>query len=353
MILINNMPSESPDISEDEELNSGKELGLSVALLDEEELEAEGQKDQAAEADQHELDLAEADRISDSLHHEEVSEFLDSFENNIDPKAIDSVETRPDGVKVLHCSSMYEYLRFGYRESPKEIAKIEDKNNKAIFMAISSPETIEKGMELLQKTIAKATEEERGWIMGKIGAEGSAVPIQLKDGRKIEIVIMNDMPTRRMRNFDGSMRNEQQLREYDEAYARTVEHEVRHAQFYDKYSRKMEEDWEVKKESASPEEKREYHYNRFTKDEIIAHLQNAVNKYTLEINWDEIVMNLLKKDYMFADTFTNLAESNEYESVMMRLVNIAKATYKETQSTEEVEKALMETDVKEIMSQAR
>ncbi|PIR94029.1 hypothetical protein COT97_03430 [Candidatus Falkowbacteria bacterium CG10_big_fil_rev_8_21_14_0_10_39_11] len=62
---------------------------------------------------------------------------------------------------------------------------------------------------------------------------------------------MNDMSTRRLLNKDGSMRSEEQLQADDKASARTVEYEVRHAQYYDKYARDLDS-WKVSLEKVRP-----------------------------------------------------------------------------------------------------
>lgn len=278
--------------------------------------------------------------------------FLSRFPNGINPSAIISVEKRPDGAIVVHCNNFYEYLKFGYREDPGEVEKIE--KHKTIFEALSNPDSIAAAMLL----ISKLPEEEKEWITGKWFAWGSAVPVEFQDGEKEAIVMMNDMPTRRLLNADGTRRNEAEIQENDKEYRKTVEHEVRHTQYYNRFGKNLEE-WRKIKESLrplTPLEERKYHYDRYLKDEVVAHIENEMTENpdgTTHVNWEGIVDNLQGYDYRdLTGVFRTEEDRTEYLTVSRTLVNRAKEAYEQNRPIDEIMNLIARIDVQQFMIQA-
>lgn len=277
-------------------------------------------------------------------------EFLDSFQHEISSTAIVSVERRPDEAIVVHCNNLYEYLKFGYREDQTELAKIKD--HEEIFEAFSTPETVPKAVELT----GKLNKKDRKWVMDKLNAEGSAVPVVFKDGERGAIVIMNDMPTRRMLNRDGSKRNKEQTQKYDREYGRTVEHEVSHTQYYNEFGKDLET-WRKIMERLkplTPFEQRKYHYNRYTKDEVVAHIKNEVTEDSngnTQVNWKGIIQNLKKKDYCFTGVFKSQKDMAEYQTVSTALVNKAREEHEKNKSPEVIMDIIAKIDVQQFMMQ--
>jgi hypothetical protein len=233
----------------------------------------------------------------------EPADFLSSFPNDISLSSVLSIENRSDDVTIIHCNNLYDYLKFGFRDHPEEIEKIN--KYKDILDAFSSPDTIPSAMQLKNKL----PEEDQKWIMSSLNACGSAVPAEFNDGGKKSIVIMNGMPTRRMFNYNGTKRNESQLKAYDEEYEKITNHEVRHSLFYKKYGKDLEE-WNKTLESMkapSHNNQKKYHYDRFTKDEIIAHMENdilGIEESELEKSWNHIIDNL-QTDFYRSKKFSN------------------------------------------------
>ena len=277
--------------------------------------------------------------------------FLDSFQHEISPTAIISVEKRPDEAIVVHCNNLYEYLKFGYRKDQTEVAKIE--KHKEIFEAFSMPDTVPRAMQLK----SQLPEEDQVWLMDKLNAEGSAVPVEYKDGKREAIVMMNDMPTKRMLNHDGTERTEEQIQKYDREYKRTVEHEVRHTQYYNKFGKDLEV-WRKTMESLrplTPFEQRKYHYDRYTKDEIVAHIENEVTEDTngnTQVNWEGIIQNLQKGDYRFPEVFKSQQDVAEYLKVSTALVIKAKEKYGNIKSPDAIMDTIARIDVQQFMTQA-
>jgi hypothetical protein len=283
---------------------------------------------------------------------------LNSFENNINPDSIISVEKKY-GYEVLHCNNSYEYLHFAFPpdgELKEDAAKIE--KYKEIFQKISSPDTMKDALKLINTL----DDEEKKWLFGKIQARGSGGPVKMKDGKMKCIVIMNDMPTLRKFNQDGSERNEARLKEYDEDYARILEHELRHAQFYTKYGKDREQ-WKTVLEGLrplTPLELKRYHLERFTIDEIAAHMENDIRKVTIEgkekveVKWQGIINNLMKDDYRRASGDEMIFESEkdlaQYKSALTKLVGVAREEYEKTGSISQVMDKLASTDVTQYLS---
>lgn len=277
-------------------------------------------------------------------------DFLKSFPNNIAPSAVLGVEKRSDGATIIHCNDLYEYLKFGFREDLQEMEKIE--KYKEIFQSFSLPENVSLAMRLKDEL----SEEEQKWIMEKLTAAGSAVPVEFADGRKESIVMMNDMLTRRMFNHDGTLRNEDQLRAYDNEYSKIVEHEVRHTKYYRKFGKDLEA-WRKTMESIRPlshTEQKKYHYDRYTKDEIVAHMENDIEgsiedgQGDTDENWNHIIDNLQQDTYRF-DTVFDSGDKAEYLSVVTSLVEIAKETYRKTKSVDAVMDTVAGVDVTKLL----
>ncbi len=292
----------------------------------------------------------------------DTAEFLNSFENDIDPKTIIHSERRVDGVEVMYCNNLFEYLRFGFQSNPEEVKRIE--KHEEIFRNYSSPETVDKAAELL----SKLSSEESEWIMSKLEADGSIAEVKFNDGNKRHVVMMNRMPTKRKFNKDQSERTPEQISAYESSFKRTVEHEVRHVHFFNKYGKDMKQ-WKETMEKIKPlsaAQLRKYHYDRFTKDEIAAHIENEVLEVDSEqgkrvvVNWNGIVENLQKSDYMNASKenrkekiFKTELDVAEYKIVVMQLVNVARDEYDRTGSIDKVTEALHGFDVTGLLQKGK
>jgi len=283
-----------------------------------------------------------------------VVEFLGSFNNNIESSSIIGMEKR-NGATVLHCNNLYEYLRFGFSGNAGEIERIEQKQNRAIFEAVSNPDSIAEGLRLIASI---KDEDDLEWIKEKLEASGSAVPVKLKNGGNDSVVMMNDMPTKRMFNKDGiTKRTSVQLGAFDKDYEKTVNHEVRHVEYYRKYGDALEAQ-KAQLEAQrplTPEELKNYHYSRYTKDEIVAHMENAKTK-SGEVDWKEIFNNLLKDTYRNAssdkskgiDVFSSGSDKAEYRKVVGKLIQIASKKHKTSGSIDEVMDELAGVDVSKM-----
>lgn len=283
-----------------------------------------------------------------------VVKFLGSFTNNIEPSSIIGMEMR-NGVTILHCNNLYEYLKFGFSGNAGEIERIEQ--NKAIFEAVSNPDSIAEGLRLIASI---KDENDLAWIKEKLEASGSAVPVRFKTGGNDSVVMMNDMPTKRMFNKDGvTERTPAQLTEFDKDYKETVNHEVRHVEYHRKYGNALEAQMAQLKAQRplTPEELKNYHYSRYTKDEIVAHMENTRTK-SGEVDWKEIFNNLLKDTYRNAssdsrDVFSSDADKAEYRRVVEKLIQIASKKYETSGSIDEVMDELAGVDVSEIVNVAQ
>jgi len=278
-----------------------------------------------------------------------VVKFLGSFNNNIESSSIIGMEMR-NGATVLHCNNLYEYLKFGFSGNAGEIERIEQ--NRAIFEAVSNPDSMAEGLRLIASI---KDEDDLAWVKEKLEASGSAVPVELKNGGNDSVVMMNDMPTKRMFNRDGvTKKTPAQLTEFDKDYDEIVNHEVRHVEYYRKYGNALEAQMAQLKAQRplTPEELKNYHYSRYTKDEIVAHMENAKTK-SGEVDWKGIFDNLLKDTYRNAssdkskgiDVFSSDADKEEYRKVVKKLIQIASKKYETSGSIDEVMDELAGVDV--------
>jgi len=103
---------------------------------------------------------------------------LKTFENDIDLNSLESVDMRPDGVVVMHCNNLYEYSRFGFQEEQEQSERIE--KYKDIFIGFSSLESVQAAI----KQVDEISEADRDWILDKLNAEGSAVPVTFTKGKR-------------------------------------------------------------------------------------------------------------------------------------------------------------------------
>jgi hypothetical protein len=283
----------------------------------------------------------------------DVTNYLETFANEIDPTTISRIESRVDGAIVIHCTDLYECLKYGYQRDSETLAKIDQ--HWAIFQALSKRDTLDEGM----KQLGALPETEREWVTSMLSTSGSAYPVEFHNGEKKGIVIMNDIETKRFFNADLTPRNPDQLAAYGRDYLRTLEHEVRHVLFYDRYGRDLESAHD-KLEAIRPLtvlEQQKYHINRLTKDEVCAHIENEVIESTNEagqitttVNWQGIVTNLMKPDYCDPRIFPSETDRTTYHRIVETLVEKARVKYEETHSIEKVMEELMALNIEKMLS---
>lgn len=224
------------------------------------------------------------------------------------------------GEVVLHCNSLYEYLKMVLTE-PADQALVATNQDLLERLSSGNEEELRAAMADVEAS------PDKDWIKEKVSYEGSAVNVKGSDKK---IVIMRDIPLRTLfiggEDGKGRLKTPEETARGERDYQNTVKHEVQHVKYYNERGLQVQQILERRKAEGnlSPKEEEYLMVEFLTKDEVVAHMYNEL---TLEgnINWEGMKQNLRKGVY--ADQIAKPENLPRYEKTVDELVDKAKESF--------------------------